>query len=186
MSLEKYLSGSEISRWCKVAENSADCLFKFCRKALQQQLPTNANLKRWGRSVSDQCLLCKNYQSNKHVLSHCPSPSALDRYTVRHNSVLAIFAEWLLCVVDPSFILCVDIKNNSIYKPISTVFNSFRPDIVLFTKKKVICLELTVCHESNFATARDRKTTKYANLAVDLKADFAHLQLKNTIYKFPH
>ena len=41
-------------------------------------------------------------------------------------------------------------------------------------------------YESNFIAARDRKTAKYANLAVDLKADFAHLQLKNTIYKFPH
>ena len=39
-------------------------LFCFARKALQQQLPTAANLLRWGKAAAACCTLCKQTQTN--------------------------------------------------------------------------------------------------------------------------
>ena len=35
------------------------------------------------------------------------------------------------------------------YRPISSVFSSLRPDIVLKHQKTISTLELTICHETN-------------------------------------
>ena len=47
--------------------------------------------------------------------------------------------------------ILADLDNSPSGEP-TTVFNSFRPDIVIIGKKKLITsLELIICHESNFA-----------------------------------
>ena len=145
---------------------------------IQNQLPTNNNLKRWGRSPTNLCPLCNNIQSNKHVLSNCSTPSVLQRYTHRHNAVLLILVEWLRSsIVDPAIKILADLDNSPSGEP-TTVFNSFRPDIVIIGKKKIITsLELTICHESNFASSRDRKVSKYSNLASDLKSEYSSFTL---------
>ena len=50
-------------------------------------IPTASNLHRWKRSYNSYCSLCNKgiRQTNKHVLSHCLPPSALNRYTKRHG-----------------------------------------------------------------------------------------------------
>src|SRR5271163_3559757 len=60
-------SKKSIARWSTQLELLAAPLFKFTRKALQQQLPTAANLVRWGRISDPLCKLCLNKQTNKHV-----------------------------------------------------------------------------------------------------------------------
>ena len=81
---------TEINQWTSNFEKLAALIFKFERKALQQQLPTAANLQRWGKTSDPNCLLCQAKQTNKHVLSKCGSLFALGRFKTRHNSILAI------------------------------------------------------------------------------------------------
>ena len=50
-------------------------------------------------------------------------------------------------------------------KHISDLFNSLKPDMALKNGSKVGVLELTVCHESNLVAFRNRKLSKYSNIA---------------------
>ena len=80
-SISEHLKRSEISRWTKELDKLAAPLFNFVRKAIVQQLPSAANLVRWGKWLDSLCPLYKNFsQTNKHVLSNCGSSTALDRY----------------------------------------------------------------------------------------------------------
>ena len=70
-----------ILNWSSTINILPGFLFNFVRKAMQLQLPTLANLVRWGSASSNICPLCKNVQTNKHVLSNCNHPDVLKRYT---------------------------------------------------------------------------------------------------------
>ena len=155
------LKKQEIKRWSNFTLALPEGVFKFARKALQQQLATAANMKRWGRSADNVCTLCKSVQTNKHVLSNCSSPGPLSRYSKRHNSVLTILVEYLTSVLPSSNTLYVDLPHRT---PISTIFHTLRPDLVVHHNNKIMVLELTVCHETNFTAARERKISKYCNL----------------------
>lgn len=172
-SVTKFLTNCEISRWSHAIEAIPDIHFKFTRKAFAQQLATNANLKRWRKTNSDLCNLCNACQSNKHVLSNCSSPVALQRYLFRHNAILTVLAEWLSQALDKSvFTLCVDLDNTN-FNPVGAVFQTLRPDIVVFSSRSVFILELTICHETNLESASQRKSSKYSNLQEDLKSQFS-------------
>ena len=96
-------------------------IFNFVRKAIVQQLPTAANLVRWGKSVDPLCPLCQNSsQSNKHVLSCCGSSVALDRYKKRHDAILKILADWITNHIKPDREIYVDLQFDQ-YKPLSTL-----------------------------------------------------------------
>ena len=86
---------SKIVAWCNCIDSLSETLHNFARKALQQQLPTASNLCKWKRITDPNCTLCKQGvpQTNKHVLSHCSAPIALERYTTRHNHILKLLAD---------------------------------------------------------------------------------------------
>ena len=88
-SLSESVPGKNIELWVSTLNNLPAHLFNFARKAFLQVLPTAANLKRWNRTQDPSCPLCASgqTQTNKHVLSNCSCPTALHRYTVRHNAV---------------------------------------------------------------------------------------------------
>src|SRR6267154_1056399 len=155
------LKKQEIKRWSNFTLTLPESVFKFIRKAIQQQLATASNMKRWGRSVNNVCTLCKAIQTNKHVLSNCSSSASLSRYSKRHNSILAILVEYLTSVLPSSNTLYVDLPHRT---PINTIFNTLRPDLVINHNNKIMVFELTVCHETNFAAARERTIKKYCNL----------------------
>ena len=98
-SLQKTISinftKSYIQTWSNFLDKLPETFFKLIRKALQQQLPTAANLFRWGKTLSNRCSLCNEIQTNKHVLSACGSKSALFRYKNRHDQILDIIAKWI-------------------------------------------------------------------------------------------
>ncbi|MFI5407332.1 MAG: hypothetical protein ACHQ1D_12585, partial [Nitrososphaerales archaeon] len=66
-----------INEWVQVSTNLPGYLFNFVIKALQSQLPTLANMARWGKSSTNLCPICGQPQTNKHVLSNCSNPDAL-------------------------------------------------------------------------------------------------------------
>jgi len=50
--------------------------------------------------------------------------------------------------------------NTADYRPITDVFHSLRPDIVIVNQNIIVTLELTVCHESNLINSKQIKTNK--------------------------
>ena len=77
-SIVENIPKKNITAWSQTLSSRAAPIFNFARKALINQLPTNANLVRWKRSLNPNCLLCGNTkpQTNKHVLSNCDSSVA--------------------------------------------------------------------------------------------------------------
>jgi len=163
---------SNIARWSTEVNNLPSTLFCFARKALQQQLATNANLHRWGKAQNPNCSLCGVApQTNKHVLNNCGSPAALDRYKVRHDAALNSICRWLSSVIDPSDTLHADLPDSN-YKPLDTLFKNLRPDIAIVKGKLIILCELTIAHESNVINSKIYKRTKYATINSDLTINF--------------
>ena len=70
--LQKLCDVATIICWQKSCERLPKNIFIFAKKALVFRLPNNSNLKRWGRSPSDQCNLCQQKQTQLHVPNNCP------------------------------------------------------------------------------------------------------------------
>ena len=157
---------NNISLWSSVLETVPANLFNFARKAIQQQLATGANLARWKRISDPMCALCHSNkpQTNKHVLSNCESPVALERYTTRHNKILSILAGWIGSHIRPGQLLHSDLDDTSTL-PVRDLFESFRPDLAIADANSITVLELTVCHETNLLASKEFKRNKYKNLA---------------------
>ena len=174
------ISKKNINSWNNTMDNLPESIFKFARKALQQQLPTAANLARWKRIFNPNCGLCNSGrpQTNKHVLSNCAAPIALERYTSRHDGVLRVFADWILQSKSGDQTLFVDI-NADHFTPVSELFHqTSRPDIALAWDSTVAVLELTVCHETNLEKSKLYKMNKYTQLKKELKDDFKNNSLQ--------
>ena len=156
---------SKIVAWCNCIGSLSETLHNFARKALQLQLPTASNLCKWKRITDPNCSLCKQGvpQTNKHVLSHCSAPIALERYTTRHNHILKLLAEWIMREISDQQKLYADIPGD--YNPIDEIFEpAVRPDIALVDGSKIVILELTVCHESNLEKSKLFKIEKYSKI----------------------
>ena len=180
-SLQKVITDSFskacINDWSSFVEELPETLFRFVRMAVQQQLPTAANLYRWGKSTSNKCALCDGIQTNKHVLSFCSSKVSLHRFKTRHDRILRIIADWLTSQLKNGAELFVDIDNCPAFQPLSNVFDSLRPDIAIMTQSSIITLELTICHESNISSSKDYKINKYKNLETHLLPSVSHCSL---------
>jgi len=118
-------------------------------------------------------LFCSKKQTNKHVLSNCASPVALERYRWRHDHVQSILTAWIATVLNPGRVLHVDL-NTADYKPTTDVFHSLRPDIVIVNQNIIVTLELTICHESNLKDSKLYKTNKYLSLFDHLTDKYAN------------
>ena len=62
---------------------------KFVLNASIDTLPTAVNFKRWKKSPSDVCKLCKGRQNTNPVLNGCKVALNTKRYTWRHNLILS-------------------------------------------------------------------------------------------------
>ena len=171
-------SKTTIKEWSAHVDSLPDHLFRFVRKACQQQLPTASNLQLWKKVPSDKCILCGARQTNKHVLNNCSAAGVLERYKRRHDHVLSILAQWIKDRVGIESVLFADLSNSNFKSP-AEIFNSRRPDIVVQQNNRLVTLELTICHETNAATSRDYKMSKYMDLKNELLPGFANFKLTN-------
>lgn len=165
------ISKFSITSWAANLELLPGALHNFARKALQQQLPTFANLARWKRVTDPNCPLCNRAspQTNKHVLSNCGSDTALSRYKDRHNAVLEVLADWIFDTKSANQHLYVDLPSSK-FRPISDLFESdVRPDLVVQLNSSITVIELTICHETNLLKSKNFKLNKYHNIAALLK-----------------
>ena len=140
---------------------------------MMNQLPTLKNLKMWGCATTDLCPRCGACQSNKHVLSNCSSPDALNMYLDRHNRILKLIVNWILSKISSPAIVYSDLTIPT--RHISDLFVGHRPDMAIVLPSKIIVGELTVCHETNLVSSRNFKINKYANLSSSKSCAFKHL-----------
>ena len=142
-----------------------DCPIVWSLNAALDMLPHNHNLHLWKKKSSPACVLCGENQTLLHVLNNCCSAMNLRRYNDRHDLVLQEIASAIKPYLPPTTSMSVDISDG--YKfPCHIVPTDLRPDIVWWDSSfRSVCLaELTVCFETNFDDAADRKTAKYADL----------------------
>ena len=92
-----------------------------------------------------------------HILNACKVARDERRYNPRHDAILSLIATAHLTSDLGSYIF-----------PQHIVSTDLRPDIVWWddSLKKIILMELTVCFESSFQHAAERKTTKYEDVVV--------------------
>ena len=156
----------DIALWSKVLENSSSTIYNSAHKALLQILPTASNLFRWKKVSDPNCPLCKQglIQTNKHALSNCTPPVALQRFTGRHNGVLQMIIIWLKAVLSPTQKLFGDIENDQ-WESTSELFHTLRPDLAILDALSITILELTICHETNLNKLKSYKINKYKNIA---------------------
>ena len=102
----KYLdkTSAEDLSWNKMLYNYSDRLLKFILNVRSNTLPSPDNMRRWHRRGNLVCGLCSRpFVTSSHILAGCPwvlnwenKLPKEDRYTWRHNCVLAV-------IMAPSF-----------------------------------------------------------------------------------
>lgn len=170
--------GEAASQWALALENLTPFELKFAVNACQDTLPHNSNLALWKGQPSD-CKLCGKRQTLLHVLCNCPVALQLRRYNVRHDEVLHLLYSFLKEYLHTNQHIIADLQDLSPYVfPPHIAKTDLRPDIVVWndTTRSVSLLELTVCHESNFVEAHQRKVTRYLDLEEEIRR--SHFRVK--------
>ena len=143
---------------------------KFLLNASIDTLLTAANLKRWKKSPSDLCKVCKRRQTTAHVLNGCKVALDTGRYTWRHNCVVS----YIVNNVDPKFTVLSHLPGHtapgvgSIHPELCVT--ALKPDIVILDreKKKIHIYELTCPGEKYIDTRHLEKSNKYAHFTTDI------------------
>ena len=164
----------QITLWSKYLETVPSQLFIFVRKAIVNQLPTRANLKRWGKTTDSLCPLCGHEQSNKHVLNNCSAPCALERFKIRHDTVLLMISHWINSRL-PNQTVFADLPQ---FSSTNIIFDTYRPDLAIIIKSVIIVMELTICHETNLKLSGEYKKGKYRNLNENLLDIYKNCDVK--------
>ena len=100
-------------------------------------------------------------------------------YNTRHDKVLQIIYNLLKENLHTNQSIIADLQDLSPYIfPPHIAKTDLRPDIVVWndTTRSVTLLELTVCHESNFVEAHQRKVTRYLDLEEEIQR--SHFQVE--------
>ena len=145
---------------------------KFLLNSSIDTLPTAANLKRWKKSCSDLCKLCKRRQTTEHILSACPVALDTGRYTWRHNCVI----NYIVNSGDQKFTVYSDLPGHTAPGggsiPPELCVTVQKPDIVILNNntKEINLFELTCPSEKHIETRHKEKSDKYAHFTTDITA----------------
>ena len=98
------------------------------------------------------------------ILNNCSVARDARWYNHRHDLVLQAIAAAVRAQLSPTAILTADLSDYNF--PLHIVPTDLRPDLVWWDEvcKSLRLAELTVCFETNFAEAAQRKTAKYLGL----------------------
>ena len=151
--------------WAVLVKALLEEQIKFALNAALDVLPHNSNLHLSQKKNSTACTLCRGNQTLLHVLNNCTTARDHRRYNSRHDLVLHGVAAAINSQLPETTTMSVDI-GEGYQLPCRIVSTDLRPVIVWwdFSNKSVCFVELTVCFETNFVDAAERKTTKYADL----------------------
>ena len=142
---------------------------KFALNAATDTLPHNANLALW-RGLNDGCRLCGKRQTLSHVLNHCEVALKLRRYNRRHDIILSIMTSFFSSNLQSSYKITADL-DASYHFPSHITSTDLRPDIVMWSdlRRTVLIVELTICFETNYVDAHERKKNKYLSLMEEIQ-----------------
>ena len=99
--------------------------------ATLETLPTNTNLRRWGKKSSDTCPLCLgDNQTLLHILNDCSKAMELWRYSARHDEVLKVIVAFAKDHLPPSFSITADLPESTYSFPHHITPTNQRPDLV--------------------------------------------------------
>ena len=158
------------SLWATAVLSRPEEEMKFAINAALDTLPHNNNLHLWKKRKDSLCPLCKQNQTLLHVLNNCSYARDCRRYNKRHDAVLQEIVSTIRSKLPSSTELTTDIGTDYSF-PLHIATTDLRPDVVWWDDAhKSLCLvELTVCFESNFEKAEQRKTVKYLDLVEQTK-----------------
>ena len=165
--------------WATVVSNLGSGAMKFALNAASDTLPHNSNLVKWYRgSYTDHCKLCGKKQTLLHVLNNCEVALNLHRYNARHDCILQLIVTAAHASSSASYQLAVDLPEYQYHFPSHITLTNLRPDIVLWSdsQRTLNIIELTVCYETGFEDAADRKTRWYADLVEEVGKQGYHCQ----------
>ena len=156
--------------WKSFMYNLKQGTLKFLLNSAIDTLPTAANLKRWKKTSSDLCKLCKSRQTTDHILSACRIALDTSRYTWRHNCVVS----YIVNSVDPKFTVYSDLPGHTAPGggsiPPEFCVTVEKPDIVIIDNhmKKIHLYELTCPSEKHIDTRHIQKSNKYSHFTTDI------------------
>ena len=150
----------------------------FLMRACVDVLPSFANLRRWGKVLSDKCALCAWRETTYHVLSCCHTALDQGRFRFRHDCILKHVVKQIIAC-KPNLTVLADLDGHRLPHggtiPPEFMVTEQVPDIVLIDplNEDMNILELTSCadREENINNARVLKSNKYAALVADLASD---------------
>ena len=132
-------------------------IFNFTVRYINNTLPTQSNLTKWGISSSSDCSFCLSPETLLHIVAGCKSYLDQGRFTWRHDSVLKFIANSLTAVNGKLYSDLPEYLNPSII-----IGDKFRPDLLfILPSNHLYILELTIGYESNLSSNSLRKKTKY-------------------------
>ena len=143
---------------------------KFLLNATIDTLPTAANLRRWKKSPSDLCKLCKGRQTTRHVLNGCSVALNTKRFTGRHDTILSCV---LSCMDKTRFKVYSDLVGHQAAGggtiPPEICVTNLRPDVVVLEEesKTIHIFELTMPGEHRIDESNRLKSNKYNHFVTD-------------------
>jgi len=152
--------------WSKAVQALPQNTLKFAFNASLDTLLHNNNLHLWKKRSSSMCQLCHHpNQSLIHVLNNCSMALQLRSYNERHDGVLKVIANSIQNSLPSTTKLTTDLRGEYLF-PSHIAPTDLHPDIVWWddTSRTITLIELTVCFESCFDDAKQRKEDRYADL----------------------
>ena len=128
--------------------------------------------KRKNHDITDSCKLCGECQTLGHVLNSCKVALQQRRFNNRHDKMLEVITAFVQEHIPSNYQIVSDIYNDQPYNfPSVLAYTDLRPDLVTFSEsdKQAILIELTVCCESSFQAAKERKESKYLELVEEVE-----------------
>ena len=144
---------------------------KFILNATIDTLPTAANLKRWNKSSSDKCKLCKGRQTTAHCLNICKVGMETGRWTWRHNNVVNYVVN---CLDSSKYTIHSDIEGHETAGggtiPPEVCVSNLKPDITVWDKARnnFHMFELTCPLDVNISQRNIDKANKYDHFTTDI------------------
>ena len=155
------------SLWYSVKSKLPKGIFNFTVHYINNSLPTEKNLVKWGLSSSPDCSFCFCPESLLHVIFGCKAYLDEGRFTWRHNSVLNFITSSLLNVERSKLYVHLP----GFISPSVITGNQLRPDLLLPIENEVLYMK--------FCTNSVRKHEKCLPLIADQKKKYNQIKFIN-------
>ena len=151
----------------------SESTYRWILKACTNTAATMKYLHNIGRRISDNCPKCSHSpETLHHVINNCPISLNNGLYTWRHNLVLEHLFITVQSNSENAWEVRADLSSSTAGEtiPTSIIVTGLKPDLTLTNRatKTILICELTICWDSNFLQAKNRKQERYQELSAEL------------------